>query len=37
VIPFNLIHSGLNSVLFFLMKLAMGDRLSLYLFKKDTH
>ncbi|MCE5223599.1 ECF transporter S component [bacterium] len=37
VIPFNLIHSGANSVLFFLMKLALGDRLSSYLFKKDIH
>lgn len=37
IIPFNLIHSGVNSVLFFLMKLTMGDRLSSYLFKKDTY
>jgi len=35
IIPFNLLHSGVNSVLFFLMRLAVGDRLSSYLLKKE--
>jgi len=34
IIPFNLLHSGINSILFFLVRLALGDRLSSSLLKK---
>lgn len=35
IIPFNLLHSGINSVLFVLIKLALGNHIEDYLLKRD--